>query len=219
MKFIRNIGTKLSDFEEIEKSGKKYSFLGKGNFGYTEKMKSKINNKIYAIKKQVLNNPNFNVDNFYRETEIMLVLNHENIVKLYGYFTDKEKIDKYKEIYKNNPNIQNESIDKDIICLVLEYVPNGSLEGYYKQYMEEHKNHYEPIDQNFIIKIYKQLLNALVYLGNKSVMHRDIKPDNILLDENNNVKITDFGIAALIDDRNPENRNKNKRFKYRRRNK
>ena len=89
---LGNIGSKLSDFEEIEKNGKQYSLLGKGNFGYVEKMKSKINNKIYAIKKIDKNNPNFEQKNFDRETEIMLNLNHENIVEFYGFFEDKEKI-------------------------------------------------------------------------------------------------------------------------------
>ena len=36
-------------------------------------------------------------------------------------------------------------------------------------------------------------------------MHRDIKPDNILLDENSNIKFTDFGLSALYKDKNPEN--------------
>ena len=42
-----NIGTKLSDFEEVEnqKKSQRYTILGKGNFGYAEKMKSKKNNK------------------------------------------------------------------------------------------------------------------------------------------------------------------------------
>jgi len=38
---LKDIGNKLSDFEEIPKNGKKYFLLGNGNFGYAEKMKSK----------------------------------------------------------------------------------------------------------------------------------------------------------------------------------
>ena len=38
--------------------------------------------------------------------------------------------------------------------------------------------------------------NGLKYLHNKGIIHRDIAPDNIMIDKNNNVKITDFGLAA-----------------------
>ena len=207
---LSNIGTKLSDFETIEKDGKPYWLLGKGNFGYAEKMKSKLDNKIYAIKKLDTYSPNFNERDFLRETENMINLNHENIIKLYGYFSDKENINKFKEIYSNNPSIQKEKNDKEILCLVMEFAQNGSLEDYYWNHESQYpdKNNFVPIPQNFIVKILKQLLSALTYLGSKSIMHRDIKPDNLLLDENNNVKISDFGISALYYDANPENENK-----------
>ena len=46
----------------------------------------------------------------------------------------------------------------------------------------------------------KDLVNALVYLHAKGVLHRDIKLDNILLDRSNNLKLCDFGISLLIDE-------------------
>ena len=208
LKQLENIGIKLSDFQEIENKDKKYCLLGKGNFAYAEKMRSLKNNSIYAIKKIVKNNKNFKAKDFLRETENMINLNHKNIIKFYGYFEDKEKIDKYKEIYSEKPNIESEVDDKEIYCLVLEYAPNGSLENFYNEHKKKCINNFVPIDQNFIVKIFKQLLDALTYLGSKSIMHRDIKPDNILLDENNNIKISDFGISALLFDQNPENQNK-----------
>jgi serine/threonine protein kinase len=208
LKNIRNIGTSLNNFVEVPSSGKNYTFLGKGNFGYTEKMKSTLNNKIYAIKKLDKNSPNFILKDFIRETRNSMDLDHENIAKLYGYFEDIEKIDKYKEIFKDDPNIANQVNDKQIYCLVMEYVQNGTLENYYNKYMKKCQNNFVPLDQNFILKILKQLLNVLYYLGSKSIMHRDIKPDNILLDENNNIKLIDFGISALYYDLNPLNENK-----------
>ena len=208
LNILKNIGTRLSHFQEIQVFDKYYTLLGKGCFGYTEKMKSKINGSFYAIKKLAINQ-NFDANSFYRETEIMVKLQHENIVKFYGYFEDIEKINKYKDIYQDKPNIQYENQDKHILCLVMEYVPNGTLENYYKNHMKqfEKTNNFKPIEQKFIIKIFKQVLNALVYLESQSIMHRDIKPDNLLFDQNFQIKIADFGISALCADKNNNSNN------------
>ena len=211
---LEDIGTKLSDFEEIQSINKSYTLLGKGNFGYAEKMKSKLNNSVYAIKKIDKNSKKFNENDFFRETEIMIGLYHENIIRFYGYFEDKENINKYKEIYANDSNIQNESKDKEIYCLVLEYAANGSLESYYKNHMKNYPNpnYFVPIEQKLIIKMLRQALEALAYLHIKGIMHRDIKLDNLLLDDNYNIKITDFGISALYNDQNPLNKDKDKKL-------
>ena len=198
---LKDIGSKLSDFEEVPKDQFiKYTLIGKGNFGYVEKMKSKKNKKFYAIKKLNINAENFNLKDFKRETGIMMKLDNQYLVKLYGFFQDKEKLDKYKEIYSDSKNskiqeqIKKLTNDLDIYCLVLEFVPNGNLEELYKNFVTTHPH--QPQNQDFIINIFKQLLNALKYLESQNVIHRDIKPDNILLDQNYNIKISDFGICA-----------------------
>ena len=76
--YSESIGNKLSDFQEvcrIEKNGEKYNFttLGKGCFGYTEKMESKKNGQIYAIKKldkQKIENKALEKLHFKREVQI-----------------------------------------------------------------------------------------------------------------------------------------------------
>lgn len=45
-------------------------------------------------------------------------------------------------------------------------------------------------------------------MQSKSVLHRDLKLDNLLLDKNNNIKIKYFGLSALMKDDNPINKNK-----------
>ena len=199
LKNLKNIGTKLADFSEVPKGNEEnYTTLGKGNYAYTEKMKSNLDNKFYAIKKLDKKSKKFKETSFVRETQLTINLDHPNIVKFYGYFQDKENINKFKEIYPNDNDIQNQTEDKELCCIVLEFVPNGTLENYIIMHRKNNANNPTPIDENIIIKFCKQLLEVLKYIHNKKIIHRDIKPDNILLDENYNIKVSDFGIAAIL---------------------
>lgn len=192
---LAGIGTKPDDFEQIRSADKEYTLLGKGAFGYAEKMKSKLNNKIYAIKKIPVKKEEMPKE-LVRETTFMLTSNNEYIVKLYGYFQGIEKIEKLKDIYKGDKkkSYQNDTEDKKMYFLVLDYMPNGSLDDFIKACRAEKK----AVSQDFIIKIFKQLLISIKYLHSHEIMHRDVKLDNILLDDNNNIKLTDFGIAAIL---------------------
>ena len=225
---LQNIGTKLSDFEEVPDGDKRFFFLGKGSFGYAEKMKSKKDGKFYAVKKIDRKSKQFKIKDFKRETGIMIDLNHKNLIRLFGFFEDIEKIQKFREIYEDTENMNIGNEDKKVCCLVLEFADHGSLEGYYNKY-KLNKNSYKngevidenelvkksedekkkiindnfiPLDEKIVIKFFEQLLDATIYLHERSIIHRDIKPDNILLDENDNIKISDFGISALVKDQN-----------------
>ena len=202
---LEEIGMNLEDFEEIPKDEKPYTILGKGNFGYVEKMKSKKNNKIYAIKKLNIRSGKFKTKEFFRETTIMMNLDHPNIVKLHGYFLDKEKLKKFKEIH---PKEKEKKLDKIVYCLVLDCIENGTLDSFYKEHLKKYpkpEEKFVPIEQELIIKIFKQLLDAVKYIHGKNIMHRDIKPDNIFFDAENNIKLSDFGIAALYGDEEENN--------------
>ena len=215
--YLKDIGTSLSDFKEVKKKDKPYFILGCGNFGYAEKMLGK-DNKYYAVKKLEKYSKKFKMKDFKRETQISIQLNHENLIRFYGYFEDKEKIKKFKDVkltlieknknqFKENINlIKKEKEDKEIFCLITEFAQNGSLEDYLNKYKEDclSKGKFVPISQDFIIKISEQILNGLKYLHNKRIAHRDIKPDNILLDKNNNIKIADLGIAAIFKEEGDE---------------
>ena len=187
---LEGIGVKQEDFESIpSNNGDNYTILGKGHFGYVEIMKSKFNNKSYAIKKlpkKALKNKYF-----INETVIQMPLINEFIVRLYGYFLGIENIQKLKNIYREKGLYNNINEDQEMIFLVLDLMPNGNLEDYYKA------NKNRKIEQKFIIKILRQILIGLKYLQGKKIIHRDIKLDNIFLDYNNNIKIGDFGISAL----------------------
>lgn len=77
----------------------------------------------------------------------------------------------------------------DYICLVMEFCDNGDLNSY----IEKHA----PLPEDDIFYIMKQLIDALSYLRSMNIMHRDLKPHNVLLLGKINpiVKLTDFGLA------------------------
>ncbi|MBM4166823.1 MAG: hypothetical protein FJ218_07925 [Ignavibacteria bacterium] len=54
------------------------------------------------------------------------------------------------------------------------------------------------IEENRALSIFKQMLNGVDYLHSKGILHQDINPRNILLDADETVKITDFGIAKSV---------------------
>lgn len=87
-------------------------------------------------------------------------------------------------------NIYDVGEDEDIHYIVMEYVKGETL----KQYIQQKA----PISPVKSVSIMKQLTSAISTAHNNHIIHRDIKPQNILLDEQENVKITDFGIAMAL---------------------
>ena len=113
------------------------------------------------------------------------------------------------EELEDDLSLRNKTKDIEIYCLVMEFAPHGSLEDYINKYKEDclKKGDYIPLSQDIVIKFLEQSLSALRYLHSKKIVHRDIKLDNMLLDENDNIKISDLGIAARFqeEDDSPDN--------------
>lgn len=80
--------------------------------------------------------------------------------------------------------------EDDLYYIVMEYVHGMTL----KQYIQQHS----PVQVDKALDIMKQLTLAMSHAHQNHIVHRDIKPHNILLDEEGNVKITDFGIAMAL---------------------
>jgi eukaryotic-like serine/threonine-protein kinase len=80
--------------------------------------------------------------------------------------------------------------DEGIYYIVMEYVRGYTL----KQYIHQ----YAPLPVPKALHIMEQLTSAIAHAHENGVIHRDIKPQNILIDENGDVKVTDFGIAVAL---------------------
>ena len=83
-----------------------------------------------------------------------------------------------------------ETLEKDRwTYLVLEYAPNGMLFDYVKR-----QGHLSAIEA---ARILDQLSDGLIFCHSKGVAHRDIKLENVMLDEDNGAKLIDWGLAAF----------------------
>lgn len=76
---------------------------------------------------------------------------------------------------------------EDMYNLFLEYVPGGSVKAIL--------DHYGRFPEQIIRNLNTQVLDGLAYLHSRGILHRDLKADNLLLDLDGTIKISDFGIS------------------------
>jgi WD40 repeat protein len=79
-------------------------------------------------------------------------------------------------------------IQQGIPFLVMEYAPHGSLAN---------KHSGQRLEIDVIIHYVEQIASALQFAHDHNIIHRDIKPDNILIDSQDELKVSDFGIAVV----------------------
>tara|TARA_B100001287_G_C22644166_1_gene511756 strand:- start:151 stop:1377 length:1227 start_codon:yes stop_codon:yes gene_type:complete len=80
--------------------------------------------------------------------------------------------------------------DKTFIYVALEYCENGTLHKFLNK---------RPLKEKHCRFYFSQIISALKYLHKINILHRDLKPQNILLDKFNNIKLTDFDFAKYAD--------------------
>lgn len=78
--------------------------------------------------------------------------------------------------------------DDDTIYLVLQYLPGRDLSKYFRKTLPSKET---------VVKIMYQIIDAVKYCHRKGIIHRDIKLDNILINKNMDIKLTDFGLCAI----------------------
>src|SRR5256884_8255563 len=115
---------------------------------------------------------------------------------LHGYLTDQEAEHFYQEaetiVKLTHPcivRILDFDVQDGLPFLVMDYAPNGSLRQRFP------RSSLVPLPQ--IISSVKQVADALQYAHEQKFIHRDVKPENMLLGRREEVLLSDFGLAAL----------------------
>ncbi|XP_037443636.1 DELLA protein GAI-like isoform X2 [Triticum dicoccoides] len=161
--------------------------LGGGSFGEVY-LGVHPDGQTIAVKK-IYDMPGVDEEQFQNEFKNLARLQHRNIVRLVGYCHHIEEVPAMYE----GKLVLAEKIHR---ALCLEYMSNGSLEKYISDECDKY-------DWHTGYGIIKGICQGLKYLHTKlepPIYHLDLKPANILLDENMVPRIADFGISRLFGD-------------------
>jgi len=127
-------------------------------------------------------------DNFTGEECAVKILDKSKMDKegLQRVYFEAEIMQKLQ--HKNILQIKNITEDNENVYIVMKYARNGDL--------LEYLNSKKRLTEEEAREIFIQLIEALEYTHNKNIIHRDIKLENILIDENNEVIVGDWGFAG-----------------------
>ncbi|XP_031117394.1 LEAF RUST 10 DISEASE-RESISTANCE LOCUS RECEPTOR-LIKE PROTEIN KINASE-like 1.4 isoform X2 [Ipomoea triloba] len=166
-------GAQIFTYAELEEATNNFDQtreLGDGGFG-TVFYGKLPDGRVVAVKRLYENNFK-RVEQFMNEVEILTKLRHDNLVVLYGC-TSKQSRD---------------------LLLVYEYIPNGTV----ADHLHGKRAKSGLLSWPIRLKIAIETADALAFLHKKEIIHRDVKTNNILLDNDFHVKVADFGLSRLF---------------------
>ena len=160
--------------------------LGKGSYGEVYLSLKQNANKPFATKKVKRKKTDDEMTKYFKnEINILRILNHPNIVKL-------------EEI----------KMDENNYYMVMEYINGGELSDYLNKYKE--KYHAKAFPEEIVQYLMKQIIDALIYIHDLNIIHRDLKLENIMVNFDSEkdkeelnmmkakIKIIDFGFAIML---------------------
>jgi len=143
--------------------------IGEGTYGVVYKAKDKETGDILALKKIRLEAEDEGIPSTaIREIALLKQLQHPNIVRLYDVVHTEKRL-----------------------TLVFEY-----LDYDLKKYLDAHSD--KGLEANTIKSFLFQLLNGIHYCHKNRVLHRDLKPQNLLINSQGQLKLADFGLARAF---------------------
>ncbi|XP_057491310.1 LRR receptor-like serine/threonine-protein kinase RPK2 [Actinidia eriantha] len=167
-----DIGVPLT-FEDVVRATGSFNTsncIGSGGFGAT--YKAEISPGVLVAIKRLAIGRFQGVQQFDAEIRTLGRLRHPNLVTLIGYHASETEM-----------------------FLIYNYLPGGNLE----KFIQERST--RAVDWRILHKIALDIARALAYLHDQCVprvLHRDVKPSNILLDDDYNAYLSDFGLARLL---------------------
>ena len=144
---------------------KKIKLIGRGGYGKIYLIEDKSDQKQYALKKMFINKEQGVDFTTIREIKILKNIKHENIIEIKKVFIEKESK----------------------ICMSMKFYDTDL-----SKLIDSKKIKLEKKEIKYIIK---EIIKGLNYLHINKILHRDIKPGNILINKQGEVVLTDFGLS------------------------
>ncbi|NXD66161.1 E2AK2 kinase, partial [Eolophus roseicapillus] len=164
----------LESFRNIEP-------IGEGGFGNVFKATAKLDERTYAVKRVQFTKYVLNM----REVKQLAGLDHKNIVRYYSSWKGYDHVTSQASRQKS---------DKEILCLFIqmELCEQGPLENWIEKNRQDRKYH-------VMAQIkFSQILKGVEYIHSKDLIHRDLKPQNIFISDEDKIKIGDFGLVTSV---------------------
>ncbi|CAL5079917.1 unnamed protein product [Urochloa decumbens] len=147
--------------------------------------KGSIGNRSVAVKKLIV--APSQESQFKQEIECMMRVKHKNIVRFLGYCSESQG-----SVARYNGILVMADTQQRLLCF--EYLPRGSLDKYITDASDP------GLEWKECYQIINGICQGLHQLHKDNILHMDLKPGNILLDDNMVPKIADFGISRCMDE-------------------
>lgn len=174
LSLLEHITSSFSDEKEI------------GDGGFARVYKGVLDNGTVAVKK-LFGTVDLDEKKFSEEIRCLMKAKHKNIVRFLGYCSDTQG-----EMVDCEGKLVLADVRKRLLCF--EYLPKGSLD---KQITDASFG----LEWSKRYQIISGICDGLYYLHQNHIVHMDLKPANILLDDNMMPKIADFGLSRCFDEK------------------